>query len=294
MDGVWTALVTPFDEAGELDLASFGKTLGRQAASGISGVVVGGSTGESVCLKPEERRQLVETALKELKGSGLKVFAGTGSSSTRESVEYSIWANKAGVDGIMVVTPYYNKPSQEGLYHHFYAVADAVTCQVMIYNVPSRTAVSLTAETLSRLAQHPRITSLKEATGCATFMSEVIELFRKNKASLDILSGDDLTFLPMLSIGAVGVVSVASNLIPKEMVAIQKAYSTGQVEEAKRLHQFYYPLFRDLFVESNPVPVKYALSILGTCKDKVREPLAPLLQSSKEKIEASLRKCHIL
>ena len=186
----------------------------------------------------------------------MKVLAGTGGNSTSETVEFSRWASQHGVDGILVVTPYYNKPSQAGLIEHFLAVAQAVTCEVIcLYNVPGRTGVSLTAESVCTLAEHPRIRSIKEATGNVSFTSEILDCLGRHGRKIDILSGDDATYLPLLSVGAVGVVSVASNLFPRAMVKIQKSVDAGDFASARAVHQSYFPLFRDLFVESNPVPI---------------------------------------
>jgi 4-hydroxy-tetrahydrodipicolinate synthase len=231
--------------------------------------------------------------LDELKGSAVRVFAGTGSNNTAETVELSRWATEQGAHGVLVVTPYYNKPSQAGLLAHFRAVADAVRGEVMLYNVPGRTGVSLAPETVVSLAAHPRIRSLKEATGSVAFTSEILDQLGAANAKLDVLSGDDATYLPMLAVGATGVVSVASNLFPRAMVAIQKAADGGELDRARKLHRQYYPLFRDLFVDSNPVPVKAALAEAGWCGEDVRAPLAPISAGNREKLRASLARCGI-
>lgn len=210
MRGVYTALITPFDSRGGLDLAAFRKVLQDQKDAGISGVIPCGTTGETPTLTIDEKKKLITTAIETLKGSGVKVIAGTGGNNTAETVELSRWASDQGVDGLLVVTPYYNKPSQAGMEAHFKAVADSVRCEVMLYNVPGRTGVSLTAATVAKLAAHPRIRSLKEATGNVVFTSEIIDTLKASGVSMDILSGDDATYLPLLSVGAAGVVSVAS------------------------------------------------------------------------------------
>ena len=291
MRGVYTALVTPFGPKGELDLNAFRAILQDQRDAGITGVIPCGTTGETPALTLEEKKLLITTALETLKGSGIKVIAGTGSNTTADSVEFSRWASELGVDGVLVVTPYYNKPSQAGLEAHFKAVADAVRCEVMLYNVPGRTGISLTAATVAKLATHPRIRSLKEATGNVAFTSEIIDTLKQTGSTLDILSGDDATFLPLLSVGAVGVVSVASNLFPRAMVAIQKAMDQGNFREARELHQRFYPLFRDLFIDSNPVPVKYAMERIGLCGSRVRAPLAPISPANAEILQKSMDRC---
>jgi 4-hydroxy-tetrahydrodipicolinate synthase len=293
MRGVWTALVTPFNSSDELDLGSFKKILRDQRDAKVTGVIPCGTTGESPTLSIAEKKKLIETALTELKGSGVKVIAGTGSNSTRETLEFSRWASDAGVDGVLVVTPYYNKPSPAGLESHFRAVADAVKCEVMLYNVPGRTGVSLTAATIASLAAHPRIRSIKEATGNVAFTSEILDALSLKKVSMDIVSGDDATYLPLLSVGAVGVVSVASNLFPRAMGTILSAMERDDLKAARETHQRFYPLFRDLFVESNPGPIKYAMHVAGFCDPRMRAPLAPLSASSLETLRASLARCGV-
>ncbi len=293
MRGVYTALITPFDSSNRLDLAAFKKILLDQKAAGVAGVIPCGTTGETPTLSVDEKKTLITTALETLKGSGVRVVAGTGSNSTQETIEFSKWASDQGVDGILVVTPYYNKPSQTGLEAHFRAVADAVQCEVMLYNVPGRTGVSIAAATVAKLASHPKIRSLKEATGNVAFTSEIIDSLKSQSASMDILSGDDATYLPLVCVGATGVVSVASNLFPRAMVAIQKAMDQGNHREAQAIHQRFYPLFRDLFVDSNPVPIKYAMEFVGFCNARVRPPLASLSSAHTEVLRASLAKCGV-
>jgi 4-hydroxy-tetrahydrodipicolinate synthase len=293
MRGVWTALITPFNEQGGLDLDAFRAILKDQKAARVTGVIPCGTTGESPTLTTDEKKTLIQTAVAELKGSGVKVVAGTGSNDTAETKRFSLWAAGQGVDGVLVVTPYYNKPSQAGLEKHFREVADHAGCEVILYNVPGRTGVSLAPSTVAALASHPRIRSIKEATGNVAFTSELIDALTLAKREMDILSGDDATYLPLLSAGAVGVISVASNLFPRAMVAIQEHMDRGDVRKAREVHQGCYPLFRDLFIDSNPVPVKRAMSYLGWCRPDVRAPLAPLSGAHWEKLEAALKQCGI-
>ncbi|MCM2280079.1 MAG: 4-hydroxy-tetrahydrodipicolinate synthase [Oligoflexia bacterium] len=297
MRGVFTALVTPFDARNELDLGAVAGILREQRLAGISGVIPCGTTGESPTLTVEEKKRLIGFCIDELKGTGLKVIAGTGGNSTAETVELSRWAAEAGADGVLVVTPYYNKPSQAGLEAHFTAVADAISgspgCEVILYNVPGRTGVTLAPATIARLARHPRIRSIKEATGNVAFTSEIHDALAEAGLEMDVLSGDDATFLPLLSVGATGAISVASNLFPRAMVELQGAFAGNRAADAATLHRRYFPLFRDLFVESNPVPVKAALALLGACDARVRPPLAPLAPSSLELLKASLARCGI-
>ena len=293
MRGVWTAIITPFKENGELDLPSFKKILRDQADAGISGIIPCGTTGEAPTLDLEEKKTLIQTCIQELKDSPVQVVAGTGSNQTRDTIEFSKWASAAGVDGVLLVTPSYNKPSQAGMEEHFKSVASAIDCEVILYNVPSRTGVSIAPETVSRLSKHPRIRSLKEATGNTALTSEILNQVSKEGGSIDILSGDDATFLPLLSVGAVGIISVASNLFPREMVALQKAFDQGNLKTALEIHNKYYPLFRDLFIESNPVPIKAAMASLNWCTPSVRLPMSPLQPSNLKKLEASLSECGI-
>jgi 4-hydroxy-tetrahydrodipicolinate synthase len=293
MRGVYTALITPFDSSNRLDLNAFKKVLLDQKDAGVSGVIPCGTTGETPTLTLDEKKTLISTAIETLKGSGVRVIAGTGSNNTQETIEFSKWASDQGVDGILIVSPYYNKPSQAGLEAHFRAVADAVQCELMLYNVPGRTGVSIAPATVAKLAAHPRIRSIKEATGNVALTSEIMDSLNAHQVTMDILSGDDATYLPLLCVGATGVVSVASNLFPRAMVAIQKAMDQGKHREAQAIHQRFYPLFRDLFVDSNPVPIKYAMEYVGFCGARVRAPLAPLSTAHTEVLRTSLAKCGV-
>jgi 4-hydroxy-tetrahydrodipicolinate synthase len=298
MKGIFTALVTPMNPDGSLDLEAYARLLEDQITAGVHGVIPCGTTGESPTLTLDEKKTLITEAIRLCKGSKTRVIAGTGSNSTSESVSLSAWASGAGVDGVLVVTPYYNKPSRAGLAAHFTAIADAVSCPMMLYNVPGRTGVSLPPEVGAELARHPRIRYLKEATGNVALTSEFLDQFSRSGAALEIFSGDDATFLPLLSVGAVGVVSVASNLFPMAMREIYELFvNDSNAAEALRLHQCFYPLFRDLFIESNPVPIKAALEWVDPdprrrlCSATVRAPLSPLTTQSLQQLEASLLRC---
>ena len=286
MQGVFTALVTPFNSDGSLDLAAFKKILLDQKDAGVQGVIPCGTTGEGSTLTLEEKKTLITLAIETMRGSQTKVIAGTGSNDTAATIELSRWASKQKVAGVLVVTPYYNKPSQAGLEMHFKAVADAVDCEVMLYNVPGRTGVALTAETIVRLARHERIRSIKEASGNVAFTSEILDQLGAAGVTMDILSGDDATFLPLLTVGAVGVVSVASNLFPRAMVAL---YKKRELE----LHRRFYPLFRDLFIDSNPGPIKYAMARHGLGAMRLRAPLTLMVEANQQILEASLERCGI-
>ena len=288
MKGVYTALITPFDDRGGLDLDTFRRLLDDQVAAGITGVIPCGTTGEAPTLTLEEKRTLIHTAIAHLKGSRTQVIAGTGSNATAETVELSSWAAAEGAAGVLIVTPYYNRPTAAGLEAHFRAVADAVPCPVMLYNVPGRTGVSLTAASVAALVAHPRITSLKEASGSVVFGSEVLDAVRAAGRSLALFSGDDASYLSLLAIGAAGVVSVTSNLFPRGMVAIQTAMEQGRAAEARKLHARYYPLFRDLFLEANPIPIKHAMALMGFGRGALRLPLTPVSPAVAEKVVAAM------
>jgi 4-hydroxy-tetrahydrodipicolinate synthase len=294
MRGVYTALVTPMQKNGSLDLDSYKTILKQQIAAKVDGVVVCGTTGESPTLNEEEKKLLIKTALEELRGSGVKVIAGTGSNDTEKSVGFSKWASSQKVDAVLIVTPYYNKPSQAGLEKHFVAIADAIDCELILYNVPGRTGVSIAPETVSKLTENARIRTIKEATGSLSVASDILDRLHRNDRSIDLLSGDDPTFLPLLSVGGVGIISVATNAIPKTLVEIYRAFLAGDFKQASALHRKYYSFFRDIFVESNPVPIKKALEWMGVCGPTVRAPLAPLTAASEKVLRETMNHCGIL
>jgi 4-hydroxy-tetrahydrodipicolinate synthase len=264
-----------------------------QVAAGVAGVITNGTTGESPTLTREERQTLLQAALEETRGSKTQVMTGTGTASTLDTIAASQAAQTTGAAALLIVTPYYNKPSQAGLLAHYRAVADAVTLPIVLYNVPGRTGVSLSSDTVAELAAHPRIRAIKEATGNLAFQSEIIEKLRAAKRELALLSGDDPTYLSFLAQGGHGIVSVASNLFPRAMVELQKTADAADWTKARALHDRYFPLFRDLFVESNPSPIKYAMARAGFCGPTLRLPLAPISARSAETLEASLRTCGI-
>lgn len=288
--GVWTALITPFNDKNEIDLPVYRKLLKRQVEAKVAGVIPCGTTGESPTLSQEEKKNLILTTLEELKGTSVKVIAGTGSNDTKETVAFSRWASEQGVTGVLIVTPYYNKPSQAGLEAHFRAIADNVTCDVILYNVPGRTVVSLTASTVCSLATHSKITAIKEATGNVGFASEILDALAAQKSKMTLLSGDDVTFFPLLAIGAAGVISVASNLYPEALVKIQDATEKGDLARARSLHRLYYPVFRDLFIDANPIPVKYAMAQKHLCENRLRLPLVPLSDENMAKLNRTIAK----
>lgn len=282
--GTFTALVTPFRN-GAIDTAAFEKLIENQIAGGISGVVAVGTTGESPTLSHEERGELVRLTVTTA-NKRCQVLAGTGSNATQHAVADTKMAEKLGVDGALLVAPYYNKPSQEGLFTHFKTIADATSLPIMLYNIPGRCGVDIAPDTVVRLAKEcSNIVSIKEASGS---LERVSELRARLPESFTILSGDDSLTLPFMSVGAVGVVSVASNLFPNEVCALVRAFESGDATLAMKLHHRMFPLFKDLFVEPNPVPVKTALGWRGVMSGEVRLPLCAMSEPNQTRLRKTL------
>jgi 4-hydroxy-tetrahydrodipicolinate synthase len=283
LQGALTALVTPFKD-GKLDVEAYRRHVRWQIEQGIDGLVPCGTTGEAVTMTAEEQDACVRICVEEAKGR-IPVVAGAGSNATRATLENVRRVKAAGADAALVVTPYYNKPSPEGLYRHFRAVAEEGGLPVVLYNVPGRTGVDMQAETVARLAEVPGIVGLKEACGQA---QRVLDLRERIGDKLTILSGDDALTLPMMACGARGVISVASNVVPADAHALCAAAAAGKMEDAQRLALKMNPLARALFIESNPVPAKAALALMGRMSPEVRPPLAPLTDASLSKLVAAL------
>ncbi len=282
--GTYTALVTPFQD-GALDLGALEKLIEGQIADGVTGIVAAGTTGESPTLSADEREQVIRVTVQVAKGR-CQVLAGTGSNCTSSAVVSTEAAEKLGVDGMLVVAPYYNKPSQEGLYRHFRAIAEATAKPLMLYNIPGRCAVDIQPETVERLAVGCRnIVSIKEAGGS---VERVSDLRSRLPDAFTILSGDDSLILPFLSVGAVGVVSVASNLFPAEVCALVQAFRSGDLKSARDLHLKMLPLFKDLFIEPNPVPVKTALAWRGVISAECRLPLCEMSEKNAARLRTTL------
>jgi 4-hydroxy-tetrahydrodipicolinate synthase len=269
--GVYTAIITPFSQ-GKIDYDSYCKILENQIESGVSGVVPCGTTGESPTLDHSEHSELIRKTVEIVKGR-IKVIAGTGSNSTKEAVQLTEKACSDGVDGVLSVNPYYNKPTQEGLFLHFQKVAESSSKPVMLYNIPGRTSVSLTVDTAKRLSEIPMIQSIKEATGDLGHMARLIAVLPK---SFTLLSGDDNLTIPVLSIGGSGVVSVVSNLFPKSLSNMVKLWKEGKQDESRKIYFKLMPVFHSAFMETNPIPMKAAMSWLGYCKNELRLPMTPL------------------
>jgi 4-hydroxy-tetrahydrodipicolinate synthase len=280
--GTFTALVTPFHGEG-VDFGALEKLLEAQRTGGVTGVVAVGTTGESPTLTREERESVIRKCVEMGKGR-YTVLAGTGSYSTRDAIEATKRAEQLGADGALVVSPYYNKPSQEGLFQHFKAIADSASIPIVLYNIPGRCGVDINADTVVRLAGACRnIVSIKEAGGS---VERVSDLRGRLPEAFTILSGDDSLTLPFMAVGAAGVVSVASNLIPFEICALVDAFARGDAAAAEKLHRRMFPLLKDLFIEPNPVPVKTALAWSGMMSNACRLPLCEMSEAN----EARLRK----
>ncbi len=282
--GTFTALVTPFRN-GDVDFAAFEKLVEAQIAAEITGLVAVGTTGESPTLTHEEKEKVIQRAVKIANGR-CKLLAGTGTNSTRDAIEATKFAEKAGVDGALLVAPYYNKPSQEGLFRHFKAIADKTSLPIMLYNIPGRCSVDIGPDTVVRLAESCRnIVSIKEASGS---VERVGELRRRLPKEFTILSGDDSLTLPFIAVGAIGVVSVASNLFPAEICALVRACESGDFKSAENLHRKMFSLFKDLFIEPNPVPAKTALAWRGAMSAEVRLPLCEMTEANQTRLRKTL------
>lgn len=283
--GAFVAIVTPFqdgkvDEQGLRDLIEF------QIANGTHGILPCGTTGESATLSHDEHHRVVEITIEQVKGR-VPVLAGTGSNSTSESIELTRHAKAAGADGALMITPYYNKPSQEGLYQHFKAVAEAVDIPIILYNVPGRTSINMLPETVARCAQIDNIVGIKEATANLTQISEVI---RSCPADFSVMSGDDFTSMATVAIGGTGVISVTSNVDPKGMSSMMDAILAGDLAKARELHYKLFPLMQAMFIDTNPVPAKAALEMMGKIKSGApRLPLYKMNDGSLLKLREALK-----
>ena len=289
-EGTFTALVTPFQN-GVVDETSFARLIEDQIAAGITGIVPVGTTGESPTLDHPEHRRVIELAVQAARGR-CKVIAGTGSNATSEAIDLTTEAERLGADAALLVAPYYNKPSQEGLFQHYQKIAEATKLPLILYSIPARCGIEISIDTCARLAKAcPNIVAIKEAGGT---VERVSALRTALPDAFDILSGDDSMTLPFISAGGVGVISVASNLIPDRVCALVNAALHGQFEEARRLHRTLYPLFKDLFLEPNPVPIKHALALAGRMSAEVRLPLCEMSGENAARLEATLRKLTLL
>lgn len=281
--GAATALITPFRD-GEVDYAALGDLIDRQIDCGIDALIICGTTGESATLSDKEHRQILEYALAR-SGGRVPMIAGTGSNDTAHAIETSKFAASLGYDGLLVVTPYYNKATERGLVASYTAIADSVDTPIILYNVPTRTCCNITLPVYRELAKHENIVAVKEASGN---ISAIAELFAECGDDFDIYSGNDDQTLPVLSLGGSGVISVVSNIIPNEMKKLCQKWFDGDIKECRRLHEKYLKLMKLMFCEVNPIPVKTAVEIMGLCSAEMRLPMCAIGEENRKKLEKSL------
>ena len=286
--GLATALVTPFVD-GDVDWKAFRNLVRRQVEAGVDFLVPLGSTAETPCLTDAEKVKILEIAREE--SNGLPIVAGAGSNSLTATVQNMRLLDGHGADAYLIVVPFYNKPTQEGLYQYFKAVAEETDRQVILYNVPGRTGTNMKTETTLRLAEIPNITAVKEASGD---LAQIVDIKRQAPEGFTVLSGNDDQTLPLMACGADGVISVASNVAPEQMKALTRAVAASDLKEAIRLNNSLMPLYHACFVESNPIPVKAALSLMGLCRDEMRLPLLPATGGTRTLLADVLRKLELL
>ncbi len=277
--GAIVATVTPFLN-GKLDKKGLKKLLEFQIRNGTDGIVPCGTTGESATLSFDEHEAVIDTAV-EVSGGRVPVIAGTGSNNTKEAITLTRYAKKAGADAALVITPYYNKPTQEGLFRHFRAVAESTDIPIILYNVPGRTGVNMAAETVARLAEVKNIVGVKEASGN---LAQVCDIIRMTPKKFCLLSGDDGLFFPMLALGAKGVISVTSNVAPRAMADLYDAFVLGELSRAREIHYRLWPLFQVLFIETSPIPAKTGLAMMKMIREEFRLPLCPMSDGSRKKL----------
>ena len=288
--GTYTAIVTPF-AGGKIDEKALARLVRGQVRAGVDGIVPVGTTGESPTLDYEEHIRVIEAAI-DFAGGKIKVLAGTGGNSTAEAVYLTKAAQDAGADGSLQVAPYYNKPTQEGLFQHFREIAQSTKLPILLYSIPGRCGIEIGVETVRRLAEACKnIVGIKEAGGLSERVSQLRSVTPNN---FTILCGDDALTLPFMALGADGVVSVASNIIPRQVSHMVQAFGSGKVATARKIHEKYFALFKNLFIETNPVPIKAALALLGVMEEEYRLPLVPMASKNRETLEATLRECGLL
>ena len=284
--GSMVAIITPFDAQGNFDEESYRQLVEFQIENGTDVIVPCGTTGESATLSYDEHDQVIKACIEQA-NKRVPILAGTGSNATAEAIAISQHAKEMGADGVLLVSPYYNKPSQEGLYQNFKAIAENVAIPQVLYNVPGRTGMNMTAETTIRLAEIDNIVAIKEASGNVTQASEIIA---RAGDKIDVLSGDDFLTLPLMACGAKGVISVTANVMPKQVKDMVLAVQENRWDDARKLHLQLLDLHQAMFIESNPVPVKTAAALMGKCRVDVRLPLAAMQENTLEKLQMVLRK----
>ncbi|WP_459202230.1 4-hydroxy-tetrahydrodipicolinate synthase [Methanococcus sp. CF] len=288
MQGVYPAIITPFKD-GKVDYDGLRTNIDFLIENGVTGVIPVGTTGESPTLTPLEHENVIEKTVEFVDGR-VEVIAGTGSNSTSEALEFSQYAEDVGVDGVLLITPYYNKPSQEGLKRHFGEIANSINVPIVLYNVPSRTALNIEPETIKYLfEEYSNITAVKEANPNLSQVSEVLD-----SCNIDVLSGNDELTLPIMSLGGKGVVSVVANIAPKEFVQMVDYANAGKFDKAKEIHYKLFPLMKLMFIETNPIPIKTAMNMLGMPSGELRLPLCEMAESNKLKLQNALNNLGLL
>jgi len=282
--GSIVAIVTPFRD-GKVDEEAYRELIEFQIENGTHAIVPCGTTGESATLNMEEHGRVIDIAV-EAVNKRVPVIAGTGGNSTSEAIELTEHAKKSGVDGTLQVTPYYNKPTQEGLYQHFKAIAEAVALPQVLYNVPGRTSINMLPETVARLAELPEVVAIKEASGNPGQMAEIVKLAGDK---ITLLAGDDIVALPVLALGGKGVVSVVANIAPRETADMMNAWEEGNIEKSREIYYRLFPLFQAMFYETNPIPVKTSLALMGKIRDELRLPLCPMGPANLERLKKALQ-----
>ncbi len=282
LQGCYTAIVTPFNKDGAIDFPALDRLVEEQITAGIDGLVPVGTTGESPTLNFDEHEQVIEAVVKKVQ-KRCAVIAGTGGNSTDEAVHLTRHAAEIGADASLQVTPYYNKPTQEGLYQHFRKVAEEGGLPIVLYNVPGRSSCTIEIATVKRLAEIPQVVAVKEAGGSVDRVSQILDA-----CDITVLSGDDSLTLPMMSVGASGVISVAANLLPADVTAMVHFALDGKWDRALADHRRLYPLFRDIFVETNPIPIKAALAMVGKIEEEYRLPLCPMSEANRAVLRAAM------
>jgi 4-hydroxy-tetrahydrodipicolinate synthase len=288
--GSIVALITPFKN-GKLDVEGLKKNLSFQLENETDGFLPCGTTGETPCLEEEEWQEVVKTTI-DFVNKRKPVIVGTGTNNTQKTIKYTVLAEKFGADACLVVVPYYNKPTQEGLYHHFKEIAKSVKIPIILYNIPSRTGINLLPKTLEKLvADCPNIVGIKEASGNLDQVSEIISRLGKDFC---VLSGDDSLTLPILALGGKGVISVLANILPKETHLLVKNFLTGNIQEAQKIHLKYFKLMKALFIETNPIPIKTAMNLMGLPAGELRLPLTPMSKENLEYLKSVMRELNLI
>jgi 4-hydroxy-tetrahydrodipicolinate synthase len=282
-------IVTPFKE-GKIDEEGFRDLIEFHITNGTDAIVPCGTTGESATLTHEEHEQLIDLSI-EAANHRVPVIAGTGSNSTAEAIKLTTYAKKTGADGALLITPYYNKPTQEGLYNHYKAIAEETDLPLILYNVPSRTGVNMLPETVARLSEMPTIVGIKEATGSLRQICDIIHLCGEK---CSVFSGDDFTNYPILAVGGKGVISVTANIMPDKIAAMYDAFESGNFDKSRELHYQLLELHNSLFLETNPIPVKTALSLMGKISPEMRPPLSPMSPGNLEKLKKVMAKYKLI